>query len=52
MELTTSHNVLLISAKAVEAFSGEVWVMKKEKGGQLEQTETLDREFPVQELDT
>lgn len=52
MELTTSGNILLISAKAVESFSGEIWVMKKEKGGQLEQTETLDREFPAQELDT
>jgi len=42
--LTTGGKVLHISARAVESFSEEIWVMKKEKGGELEQIKTLGRD--------
>lgn len=48
MELTTGSNVLHISARAGGAFSEEIWLMKKVKGAQLEQTKTLDRDSPLQ----
>lgn len=56
MELTTGGNVLHISARAVQSFSEEIWVMKKEKGGARANKEkggaraskTLARESPFE----
>lgn len=46
MELATGCSVLHMSARAIESFSEEIWVMIKEKGGQLEQTKKTWTEIP------
>lgn len=35
-----------VSQPELESFSEEIWLLKKEKGAQLEQTKTLDRDSP------
>lgn len=50
MELITGGNVLHISAKAMESFSGEILIVKKEERGHLDQIKPLDRDSPFRKL--